>query len=366
MTLQFQRGTTPSRHIEPQSVTCRSLSSTIVKATTAEIVTSLTVDGAPVVGVTSVVADTETVQVLDTTGALAGSVTTLQAALDALVLAAGSADIAVVSITAGQTLTLSADVSFAQVQRLYRRVVVRGAGRDVEFTDTVDTVEDSDAGPAADGDGWMLPIMTTAMVDSAHAGQLALNTTTGHYFAVKSNTTTALLLCAPSIQYDSAYILVYDVNDPQRAAVVALDEIVVFMPTSGIACGTSIGIAQMSGGLVEFEELEFTLTDGCNLHSNSRLYFRGCSIIRDAVNDSGNNNSVGPISAVTTLDGCVSSNDANDSGLLSGDTINNPAAGHYLVLKSLISGGQLLGSDANTFVRELGCFECNCLRSFVY
>lgn len=196
MTLQFKTGDIGlKRHTQTQSVTSRSISTESLKCTTAEILTSLTVDGAPVVGRTPVTAETETVQVLDTTGLITGSVTTLQAALDALVLAAGASDIAVVSITDGQTVALTADVTFAEVQRCYRRVVVRGAGRTVSFTDTVASV--AAGGPGTGNDSWTAPTMTTAMTPSAHVGQIALNTTIGHYFGIKDNDATVLELCAP-------------------------------------------------------------------------------------------------------------------------------------------------------------------------
>jgi hypothetical protein len=350
MTLQFQRGSTPSRHLEPQSLTCRSLSSTLVKTTNAEVVTSLTVDGAPVVGLTPVVADSETVQVLDTTGVIDGSVTTLQAALDALVLASGASDVAVVSITAGQTLALTADVTFAEVQRRYRRVVVRGDvdGRNITLAENA-VVSAAAGGPGFNGDGWTVPTMTTALVGSAHAGQIALNTTTGHYFAVYDNDATALEACAARVYNTggpySPYVVVYDNSNPQREAFAALDDVLVFLPTTTISCGTTVEIAQMPAGIVEFEELEFTLTDGCNIHSNERIYFRGCLIDRDDVNGSGNNDVTGPISSVATLDGCVITNAGADSGLLT-DTMDNRNMEPMIVLNSYLVSGSIVGNEA--------------------
>jgi hypothetical protein len=359
MTLQFQRGSTPSRHVEPQSVSCRSLSSTSVKSTTAEIVTSLTVAGAPVIGLTPVEHDSETVQVLDTTGVIDGSVTTLQAALDALVLASGASDVAVVSITAGQTLALSANVTFAEVQRRYRRVVVRGDadGRNITLAENaVVSAAASTNGPGPNGDGWTVPTMTTALVASAHVGQIALNTTTGRYFAVYDNDTTDLEVCAARQQLYavgySPYVVVYDNDEQQRAAFAALDNVLVFTPTTTITCGATVELTQMPAGIVEFQELAFELTDGCNIHSNERVYFRGCSIDLDDVNASGNNDIIGPISAVTTLDGCVTTNVAEDSGLLS-NTLNNRTLEPYIVLNSYMTSGFLTNSTAEASINYM-------------
>lgn len=151
-------------------------------------------------------------------------------------------------------------------------------------------------------------------------------------------------------------MLWYDESDETREAAAALDEIIVFMPASTISCGASVGITQMPGGVVEFEELAFTLTDGCNIHSNARLYFRGCSIDRDDVNASGDNDQQGPIAAISTLDGCVSSNAANDSGLFS-DSVGNVQE-PFMLLKSYLAGGGLSGLANSTAVRQIVMIGC--------
>lgn len=309
MTLRFQHGSTqPGRHHEPQSLTARSVSTSLLKCATATVTDTLTVAGAPVVGRTPVVTDSETVQVIDTTGETANSVTTLQAALDALVLAAGSSDIAVVSLTAGQTLSQSTDVNFAEVQRHYRRVVVRGAGRSVSLTDTVAST--NVGGPH---DNWYIPVMTTALTSGAHEGQLLLNTYSGHYFAIVDNNTTTLTTCSPFPQRGNSPIIISYNNDADNLPFKATDSLIAFLPTSEIELSLQVHFYQMAGATVEFEEIKLVLTSSedeeenvfvCALISNGLLYFRGCVINTNDMDPNGEVASAG-IRAATTIDGCI-------------------------------------------------------------
>lgn len=313
MTLQFQHGSTLSRrHAESQSLSTRSVSTSLLTCATATVTGTLTIDGAPVVGRTPVTAESETVQVLDTTGATANSVTTLQAALDALVLAAGSSDVAVVSIVAGQTLALSTDVTFSEVQRHYSRVVVRGAGRTVSLTDTVASV--ASGGPF---NSWYEPTMTTALTASAHAQHILLNTNNGHYFAIVDNDTTTLSVCAPlTIRGGSTNVITYtddEINSSSQPFNVSGDSVIAFLPTSEILLTLQVRFHQMPGATVEFEEIKLTMSSSededenvfaCALISNGLLYFRGCIINTNDMDPNTEFYSVG-IRSATTLDGCV-------------------------------------------------------------
>jgi hypothetical protein len=133
---------------------------------------------------------------------------------------------------------------------------------------------------------------------------------------------------------------VYDVDEPNRKAFAALDELVVFMPTTTLTCGDSVDVEQMPGGIVEFQELVVALTDGCTMHSNGRLVFRGCSITRDNVNASEFTDYLGPITATVTLEGCVSTNAAEDSGLVS-SSFSDSLAEPCIVLNSYVVSGPL-------------------------
>lgn len=137
------------------------------------------------------------------------------------------------------------------------------------------------------------------------------------------------------------YTIYYGKN---RSSFKVGDSLQLFTPSPTITVDDACTLTTIEGGEVEFERLNINLVDKANIISKaSRLIFKGCIIDRDDVNASGENLEEGPITAIVTLSGCISTNTAEDSGCFtpSIDRISEQVR----ILNSKFSGGTLFNTN---------------------